>query len=126
MGWSTTVVSPPDGDMRDYIDSLHKLLGRDDAVLRPTHGGPVTDVRPFLEAYLAHRLEREAGVLRVVRDGLTQIPDMVAVLYADVSEELHKPAGRSVFSHLVKLVDDGQVAVADGGDPHLNSTYVAV
>ncbi len=126
MGWSTTVISPPDGNMRDYIASLRKLLGRDDAVLRPTHGGPVTDVRPFLEAYLAHRLEREAGVLRVVRDGLTQIPDMVAVLYADVREELHKPAGRSVFSHLVKLVDDGQVAVADGGDAHLNSTYVPV
>ena len=97
MGWSTTVISPPDGDMRDYIDSLRKLLGRDDAVLRPTHGGPVTDVRPFLEAYLAHRLEREAGRAAVVRDGLTQIPDMVAVLYADVSEELHKPAGRSVL-----------------------------
>ena len=63
MGWSTTVISPPDGNIRDYIASLHKLLGRDDAVLRPTHGGPVTDVRPFLEAYLAHRLEREAGVL---------------------------------------------------------------
>jgi hypothetical protein len=93
-------------------------------MLRPTHGGPVTDVRPYLEAYLAHRLEREASVLRVVRDGLTQIPDMVAVLYADVREELHKAAGRSVFSHLVKLVNEGQVAVADGGVPHLDSTYV--
>jgi glyoxylase-like metal-dependent hydrolase (beta-lactamase superfamily II) len=124
MGWSTTVISPPDGNMRDYMESLRKLLGRDDAMLRPTHGGPVTDVRPYLEAYLAHRLEREASVLRVVRDGLTQIPDMVAVLYADVREELHKAAGRSVFSHLVKLVDEGQVAVADGGVPHLDSIYV--
>jgi glyoxylase-like metal-dependent hydrolase (beta-lactamase superfamily II) len=124
MGWSTTVISPPDGNMGDYIESLRKLLGRDDAMLRPTHGGPVTDVRPYLEAYLAHRLEREASVLRVVRDGLTQIPDMVAVLYADVREELHKAAGRSVFSHLVKLVNEGQVAVADGGVPHLDSTYV--
>jgi glyoxylase-like metal-dependent hydrolase (beta-lactamase superfamily II) len=123
MGWSTTVISPPDGDMRAYMDSLRKLIGRDDAVLRPTHGGPVTEVRPFLDAYLAHRLEREAGVLQVVRDGLQQIPDMVAVLYADVREELHKPAGRSVFSHLVKLVDDGAVVVVDGGEPHLNSSY---
>jgi glyoxylase-like metal-dependent hydrolase (beta-lactamase superfamily II) len=116
MGWSTTVVSPPDGDMRAYMDSLAKVRGRHDRILWPTHGNPVTDVGPFLDAYFAHRVEREQQVLTRVRAGATTIPEMVAVLYADVREELHKAAGRSVFAHLVKLVDDGVVAV-DGDTP---------
>ncbi|MCU1392616.1 MAG: hypothetical protein JWM34_1044 [Ilumatobacteraceae bacterium] len=125
MGWSTTVVSPPDGDMRAYIDSLAKVAGRHDATLWPTHGNPVTDVDPFLDAYLAHRLDRERQVLEQVRNGLALIPDMVTVLYADVREELHKAAGRSVFSHLTKLVGDGLVS-ADTAQPTLKSTFHAV
>jgi glyoxylase-like metal-dependent hydrolase (beta-lactamase superfamily II) len=113
MGWSTTVVSPPDGDMRAYIDSLRKVMGRDDLSLWPTHGAPVIAPRPFLQAFLDHRLEREAQVLAAVRSGLTDIEAMVKQMYADVREELHKPAARSVLSHLIKLVDDGLVA-ADG------------
>jgi len=125
MGWSTTVVSPPDGDMRAYMDSLAKVGGRNDATLWPTHGNPVTDPQPFLRAYLAHRVEREQQVLARVRAGDTQIVEMVKVLYADVREELHKAAGRSVFSHLVKLVDDGQVHVVGDGPPTLKSAYAA-
>lgn len=115
MGWSTTVVSPPDGDMRDYIESLRKVVSRDDATLWPTHGAPVTSPQPFLAAFLDHRLEREAQVLGAVRSGLSDIAEMVKVLYADVREELHKPAARSVLSHLVKLVDDGEVTVEGSG-----------
>jgi glyoxylase-like metal-dependent hydrolase (beta-lactamase superfamily II) len=126
MGWSTTVVSPPDGDMRAYIDSLAKVQGRHDTVLWPTHGNPVTDVAPFLDAYLAHRLDRERQVLAEVRSGLSTIESIVVVLYANVREELHKAAGRSVLSHLVKLVDDGLVAVDDGGAPRIKSTFQAV
>jgi glyoxylase-like metal-dependent hydrolase (beta-lactamase superfamily II) len=125
MGWSTTVVSPPDGDMRAYIDSLRKVQGRADAALWPTHGAPVTDPTPFLQAYLDHRLEREAGVLELVRAGVFRVPDMVDVLYADVRAELHKPARRSVLAHLVKLVDDRQVA-CDTDRPRVRSHYSAV
>ena len=103
MGWSTTVIGPPDGDMRAYFESLRKVQGRDDRVFWPTHGAPVTDTRPFLEAFLAHRLDREAQVLAAVRGGHTSIKQMVEVLYADVRKELHKPAARSVLAHLVKL-----------------------
>ena len=63
MGWSTTVIARPDGDMAAYVDSLRLVIGRDDAVLWPTHGGPVTEPRPYLAAYLAHRVERERQVL---------------------------------------------------------------
>jgi len=110
MGWSTTIVSPPDGDMRAYIDSLRKVQGRADDVLWPTHGAPVTEPAPFLQAYLDHRLERESQVLEMVRAGVTKIVDIVDVLYADVKPELHKPARRSVLAHLVKLVNDGKVS----------------
>lgn len=126
MGWSTTVVSPPDGDMRSYIESLAKVRGRHDRVLWPTHGNPVTDVGPFLEAYLDHRLEREHQVLTQLRMGPATIREVVAVLYADVGKELHKAAGRSVFSHLIKLVNDGTVAVEGGEQPRLKATYRAV
>lgn len=122
MGWSTTVVSPPDGDMAAYIDSVRKVQGRPDEVLWPTHGNPVTDPGPFLEAYLQHRLEREAQVLAQVRAGVTSIADMVAVLYAQVDRKLHRAASRSVLAHLVKLVADGVVAV-DDERPRARSAY---
>lgn len=125
MGWSTTVVSPPDGDMADYIDSLRKVAGRRDAVYLPTHGPVMKDPVPYVEALVDHRLEREQQVLDAVRSGLVEIPAIVASLYADVAEELHKPAGRSVLSHLAKLVDEGTVTVAQGDKPKLTSTYAA-
>jgi glyoxylase-like metal-dependent hydrolase (beta-lactamase superfamily II) len=115
MGWSTTVVSPPDGDMRAYIDSLRKVIARDDLSLWPTHGAPVMSPKPFLEAFLEHRLEREAQVVAAVRSGQSDIEGMVKQMYADVREELHKAAARSVLSHLVKLVDDGAVTVEGTG-----------
>jgi glyoxylase-like metal-dependent hydrolase (beta-lactamase superfamily II) len=117
MGWSTTVVSPPDGDMAAYIDSMHKVAGRDDATLYPTHGNPVTDPAPFLAAYLQHRLDREQEVLAQVGAGNRYVADIVAVLYADVRTELHRAAGRSVLSHLAKLAGEGRVAVEGGGLP---------
>ncbi|MEP7203888.1 MAG: MBL fold metallo-hydrolase [Ilumatobacteraceae bacterium] len=115
MGWSTTVVSPPDGDMRSYIESLHKVMERDDTTLWPTHGAPVTSPKPYLAAFLQHRLEREAQVLAAVRSGHTDIAEMVKQMYADVRVELHKAAGRSVLSHLIKLIDDGMVTVEGKG-----------
>ncbi len=124
MGWSTTVVSPPDGDMRAYIDSMHKVIGRNDAILWPTHGGAVTDPQPFLRAYLGHRLERERQIVEQIGIGNSTIPGIVKVLYANVDKGLHRPARRSVWSHIRKLVDDGVVVTADGGPPRLLAPYV--
>ena len=121
MGWSTTVVSPPDGDMAAYVESLRRVAARSDEVLWPTHGPPRRDASVFVQALVEHRLDRERGVLELVRAGVTTIPDLVAVLYASVREELHKPAGRSVWGHLVKLVDEGYVAVEGGGPMLLDS-----
>ncbi len=123
MGWSTTVVSPPDGDMAAYIESLRRVAGRNDTVLWPTHGPPRRDAETYVTALIEHRLERERGVLAQVRAGRSTIPEIVEVLYADVRAELHKPAGRSVWAHLEHLVDQGLVAV-DGADrPMLDGVY---
>ncbi|MEI8239929.1 MAG: MBL fold metallo-hydrolase [Actinomycetota bacterium] len=116
MGWSTSVIAPPDGNMRDYFASLRKVRDRADAILLPTHGAPVTDVVPFVDAFLVHRLDREAQVLARVRSGTTMVPDMVRQLYVGVSEKLYRAAGRSVLAHLIKLTDDG--VVAPDGDRH--------
>jgi glyoxylase-like metal-dependent hydrolase (beta-lactamase superfamily II) len=123
MGWSTTVIAPPDGDMRAYIDSLRKVAARGDRVLYPTHGAPVTEPEPFVLALIEHRLAREAQVLRCVRDGVGEIGAIVQRLYADVCPELHQPAARSVLAHLVKLVDDGMVTC--DGVPTLTSAFAA-
>jgi len=123
MGWSTTVVSPPDGDMAAYIESLRKVAGRRDATYWPTHGPSIRTPQAYVAALVEHRLDRERQVLDAVRSGLGQIPAIVALLYADVAEELHKPAGRSVLSHLTKLTDDGLVRTTDGARPRLRSSF---
>jgi len=126
MGWSTTVVSPPDGDMAAYLESLRTVAGRDDDVAIPTHGPPISDPQRFVEELVDHRLERERQVLAAVRSGLDTIHPMVERLYADVRRELHKPARRSVLGHLVKLVDDGAVVVDGTERPRLDAHYRAV
>ena len=123
MGWSTTVIAPPDGDMAAYFDSLRRVMARRDRVLWPTHGAPVTEPGPYLGAFLAHRLEREAQVLAAVRSGRAEVAEMVKLLYADVREELHKAAGRSVLAHLVKLVADGAVVIDNDARPSLKARY---
>ncbi|HXM00025.1 MAG TPA: MBL fold metallo-hydrolase [Rhizomicrobium sp.] len=114
MGWSTTVVTPPDGDMADYMASLRKLLARDDRILYPTHGAPIRDPKPFLQAYIDHRLAREAQILACIADGASTIPEMVARMYANVDKRLHPAASRSVLAHLIQLEREGRV-VDDAG-----------
>ncbi|MGH6876407.1 MAG: MBL fold metallo-hydrolase, partial [Rhizomicrobium sp.] len=109
MGWSTTVVAPPDGDMAAYRQSVAKLLARDDRVLWPTHGGPIREPRAFLQAYLDHRAEREGQILACLRDGMSKIPDIVARLYADVDRRLHPAAARTVLAHLIQLEAEHRV-----------------
>ncbi len=112
MGWSTTVVAPPDGNMRDYMASLDKVIARNFDTIWPTHGPPIRKVRPFLEAYRAHRLEREAQILARLRAGDRTIAQMVGVLYATVDAKLWPAASLSVLAHLIKLVEEGVATAA--------------
>lgn len=109
MGWSTTVISPPDGDMDDYLASLEKVRDREFATLWPTHGPPIRDVRAFVQAYIDHRLDREAQILAQLAKGQTRIPAMVAEMYADVDQRLHPAACHSVLAHMERLVKQGRV-----------------
>jgi glyoxylase-like metal-dependent hydrolase (beta-lactamase superfamily II) len=126
MGWSTTVVSPPDGDMAAYLESLRVVAGRSDDVAIPTHGPPIPDPAGFVSQLIEHRLQRERQVLGAVRSGLDTIPAIVESLYVDVRRELFKPARRSVLAHLVKLVDDGAIEVEGSASPRLDAVYRAV
>jgi len=121
MGWSTSVVAPPDGNMSDYMASLDRVIARRFTTLWPTHGAPVTEVAPFLDAYRAHRLEREAQVLARLAAGDRTIGDMVPALYATVDRRLWPAASLSVLAHLVKLVADGR-AVAEPS-PMLDAVF---
>jgi glyoxylase-like metal-dependent hydrolase (beta-lactamase superfamily II) len=114
MGWSTTVVSPPDGNMTDYFASLRKLLMRDDQRYYPTHGKPVDAPQKFVRALIAHRKMREAQILDCLKQGLTTVPDIVARLYVTVPKMLHGAAARSVLAHLNDLEAQSRVAADDG------------
>lgn len=127
MGWSTTIIPPPDGDVGAYLESLRVLLERPhDRRLYPTHGAPVEEHHEFVQALLDHRLAREAGILGQLADGPKSARDIVSVLYADVRKELHKPAARSVLSHLRKLHDEDRVELAISDASTLSSKTVWV
>jgi glyoxylase-like metal-dependent hydrolase (beta-lactamase superfamily II) len=109
MGWSTTVVSPPDGDMAAYMRSLEKLQARSDAVYYPAHGEPVTKPQQFVRGLAGHRKQRERQILRLLESGDGIVADMVPKMYAGIDERLYGAAGRSVLAHLIDLRDRGKV-----------------
>lgn len=129
MGWSTTVVSPPDGDMRAYMASLEKLTRRDDAVYYPTHGAPVggahdamaRNPQDYVRALIAHRRDREDQILARLKAGDATIAEMVAAMYADVDRRLHAAAASSVFGHLAAMTAEGRIATDGPARP--NSRY---
>ena len=110
MGWSTTVVSPPDGDMQAYMRSLERLQARGESVFWPTHGPPIRNPSAYVGALLAHRHDREDQIMDCLAHGTSTIPDMVEAMYVDVGRHLHAAAARSVLSHLVHMVETGRVA----------------
>lgn len=124
MGWATSVVIPPDGDMAQYRASLDLILQMDFATLWPTHGPPVTEPAPFLRACIAHRGEREADILREVRRAPRTVGDIVERLYAGLDLRLRAAAAMSVWAHLIALARDGHVE-SDDGRPLLSSVYRA-
>lgn len=109
MGWSTTVVSPPDGDMRAYMASLDKLLARNEAVFWPTHGPAIREPKRFVRALAAHRRQRETQIEECVRVGLTTIPQMVERMYVGVPRNLHAAAAHTVLAHIIHMVETGRL-----------------
>jgi glyoxylase-like metal-dependent hydrolase (beta-lactamase superfamily II) len=110
MGWSTSVIAPPDGDMAAYMTSLERLLARDDRILYPTHGSPITDPKNFIAGYLAHRRAREAQVIEALQDGADTVAAMVPRIYRGLDPALYPAAALSLTAHLIKLEQDGVAA----------------
>ena len=131
MQGSTVVISPPDGDMGDYLDSLARLTALDPPLraIAPAHGHLLHDPAAVLDAYVAHRLARETivadALAAAARSGTSDattadagvtVDELVPVVYADVHEALYPVARRSLWAHLRKLVDDGRATVDDADD----------
>ena len=110
MGWSTTVVAPPDGDMASYMASLEKLHGRSDRVYYPAHGPVVTNPRQLVRGMIGHRRQRERQILKLLGRGAQTIGDLVPQMYKGLDERLWPAAGQSVKAHLIDLERRGLVA----------------
>ena len=112
MGWSTSVVVPPDGDMGAYLASLDKLLERDDAVYFPAHGDPVTKPQRLVRGMIGHRRQRENQILKLLAAAPRSVPEMVAAMYVGLDPRLTTAAGASVLAHLVDLRSRERIAEA--------------
>ncbi len=114
MSWSTSIVSPPQGNMTQYFASLRRMLGRDDTLYLPGHGPAVPDPQRYGAFLLTHRLQREAAIAAALATGPQTPAELVMALYVDLKPALRPAAERSVLAHLHKLRDDG-AAREDGG-----------
>jgi len=121
MGWSTTIVAPPDGAMTDYMDSLAKLARRSETLYLPGHGGVIRDAPRFVAGLTLHRKAREASILHRLAKGATDIATIVRAVYIGLDPRLTNAAGFSVLAHLEDLVARG--AVATDGPPSINGVY---
>jgi glyoxylase-like metal-dependent hydrolase (beta-lactamase superfamily II) len=110
MGWSTTVVVPPDGDMAAYMQSLDKLRKRDDRIYYPAHGPAVENPQQYVRHLVGHRMQREKQILRLVGERPRTVPDIVANAYPGLDPRLVVAAGGSVLAHLIDLECRGLVA----------------
>ncbi len=124
MGWSTSVIAPPDGNMNDYMQSLDLLLSRDDDIYWPTHGTSIDDPKAFVRAYIEHRRGREEQIISRLKAGDSDIRQMVETIYADVDKRLHPAAALSVFAHIQDLLTRGEIAC--DGKPSLDASYQLV
>jgi glyoxylase-like metal-dependent hydrolase (beta-lactamase superfamily II) len=121
MGWSTSVVIPPDGDMRAYVASLRLLQARDDRAYLPGHGPAINAPHPYVTALTAHRAEREREILAAIGAGRHHIAGIVQAVYADVDPRLHPAAGLSVLAHLRALVAEKRLTCS--GPPTLEAEF---
>ena len=122
MGWSTSVVSPPDGHMGDYLNSLNVILEREFTTIWPTHGPAITDVKEFVQAYIEHRHIREAQILEAINAGHTIIIGMVKHIYTDIDKRLYPAAAHSVLAHIIYMCEKG-IVKSDTVSANLKSRY---
>ena len=111
MGWSTTIVSPPDGNMKDYMQTLERLSSRDDRIYYPTHGAPITDPQAYVQALIDHRVERENQVINCVRAGVNTLDHMLPEVYSDLDKSMYPAAAKSLLATIICLLEQGRLQV---------------
>ena len=111
MGWSTTVIVPPDGNMDDYIISLEKLLSRREEKFFPTHGPVIDEPKKLVSYYISHRLNREKQIIDAIKKGNNKISEIVKMIYKDVDKSLHPAAAMSTLAHLKRMENNQEVTV---------------
>jgi glyoxylase-like metal-dependent hydrolase (beta-lactamase superfamily II) len=121
MGWNTSIVSPPDGNMREYLDSLSRCAARGDAVYWPGHGPDIAAPQSYVRALTGHRRMRETEIAACLKDGVTTIPEMVKRMYRHLPEAMHRAASRAVLAHLEHMVETGRAAT--DGAPTADAVY---
>ncbi len=124
MGWATSIVAPPDGAMSDYMASLNIMIGRNESVYFPGHGGRLEKARKFSRALRAHRKMRETAILSRIRKGDRTIAQIVAVIYKETDPRLHGAAGLSVLAHIEDLM--AKDYIASNGPASINGEYWAL
>lgn len=122
MGWSTTVVAPPDGSMGDYLRSLEVLIKRPESLYLPGHGDSIPNAHSYVKGLKTHRIMREAAILEQLVNGHSNIADIVGVLYKTTPAKLHGAAAMTVLAHLEALIESGR-ASCDASQPLLNSQF---
>lgn len=121
MAWSTSVITPPDGNMSDYFSSLDTVLRREEEIYWPTHGPPKRDPRAFVRGFITHRKMREEAILRRIQKGDRTISEIVKAVYSEVDPKLHPAAAMSTFAHIEHLLE--QEKIVTDGPPSLSSEY---
>lgn len=114
MGWASTMISPPDGDLTQFMASAARLLARSERVYYPGHGAPVTQPQARVQALIDHRKTREATILHTLSQGPKTVASLTAEIYHDTPAALHGAAARNVFAHLIDLVVKGEIHAAPG------------
>jgi glyoxylase-like metal-dependent hydrolase (beta-lactamase superfamily II) len=116
LGVGSVLIDPPEGNMRDYLNSLERMRSLPNlSVLFGGHGPAVATPYQKINEYISHRLERERNILEAVRNGATDPRQIVAKVYTDVSPKAYALAERAVLAHLEKLRDDGAVITDNAG-----------
>ena len=121
MGWSTTLISPPDGSMQDYYNSLNMMMTRDDKRYYPTHGLPIENPLSFIKNTLEHRLSRDQEIMHALEGQRYSIKDLIGIVYPNLNKNLHDAARRTILAHLIRLVALGELE--SDGQPSESSIY---
>ena len=116
MGWSTTVIPAPNGNLSHYLKNLGRLLERSESLYRPTHGPPLKNPHPYVASLIDHRKKREAQIIEALNSGPRTIDSLVSEIYAQIDKELHRAASTSVYAHLLDLARNEKVQA----EPELN------